>query len=149
MLLLYFICFFFFLLIRRPPRSTLFPYTTLFRSRRTTCRCSCCPPRSGAPSSRRPTGSRVGSRSRPHHLELVALAEPLQVLRDHLREPVGVPTLGDGHLHLERAGDRPEHHDLSGLEVQDRRLTVLGLEATLGPVAGELLGVALGAIGGH
>src|SRR3712207_7728413 len=27
------ICFFFFLMIRRPPRSTLFPYTTLFRSR--------------------------------------------------------------------------------------------------------------------
>src|SRR2546430_13487099 len=25
--------FFFFLMIRRPPRSTLFPYTTLFRSR--------------------------------------------------------------------------------------------------------------------
>src|SRR6266516_6144927 len=32
--LLYFppIVFFFFLMIRRPPRSTLFPYTTLFRS---------------------------------------------------------------------------------------------------------------------
>src|SRR5205814_2348024 len=28
----YFIFFFFFLMIRRPPRSTLFPYTTLFRS---------------------------------------------------------------------------------------------------------------------
>src|SRR5215213_9499389 len=27
--------FFFFLMIRRPPRSTLFPYTTLFRSHRT------------------------------------------------------------------------------------------------------------------
>src|SRR2546422_11614475 len=27
---------FFFLMIRRPPRSTLFPYTTLFRSRRQT-----------------------------------------------------------------------------------------------------------------
>src|SRR5215203_6566226 len=26
--------FFFFLMIRRPPRSTLFPYTTLFRPRR-------------------------------------------------------------------------------------------------------------------
>ena len=26
------ICLFFFLMIRRPPRSTLFPYTTLFRS---------------------------------------------------------------------------------------------------------------------
>src|SRR2546427_7558341 len=42
---------FFFLMIRRPPRSTLFPYTTLFRSsccdatargRKTRCRrCSC------------------------------------------------------------------------------------------------------------
>src|SRR5215208_7274379 len=28
--------FFFFLMIRRPPRSTLFPYTTLFRSTRPT-----------------------------------------------------------------------------------------------------------------
>src|SRR5256885_12916582 len=28
--------YFFFLMIRRPPRSTLFPYTTLFRSRRST-----------------------------------------------------------------------------------------------------------------
>src|SRR3712207_7742276 len=27
-------CMFFFLMIRRPPRSTLFPYTTLFRSHR-------------------------------------------------------------------------------------------------------------------
>src|SRR5215475_14880999 len=30
---LFFCFFFFFLMIRRPPRSTLFPYTTLFRSR--------------------------------------------------------------------------------------------------------------------
>src|SRR6266542_5458421 len=29
---------FFFLMIRRPPRSTLFPYTTLFRSLRPLCR---------------------------------------------------------------------------------------------------------------
>src|SRR3989442_11429966 len=29
--------FFFFLMIRRPPRSTLFPYTTLFRSDSYTC----------------------------------------------------------------------------------------------------------------
>src|SRR6266496_5835992 len=41
--------YFFFLMIRRPPRSTLFPYTTLFRSGRSGCwatrtaRCpSCC-----------------------------------------------------------------------------------------------------------
>src|SRR2546430_7692160 len=31
-LLLFTTIFFFFLMIRRPPRSTLFPYTTLFRS---------------------------------------------------------------------------------------------------------------------
>src|SRR2546422_4550787 len=31
---LFFFFFFFFLMIRRPPRSTLFPYTTLFRSPR-------------------------------------------------------------------------------------------------------------------
>src|SRR5438034_7361373 len=34
MLFFYFTSLFFFLMIRRPPRSTLFPYTTLFRSRR-------------------------------------------------------------------------------------------------------------------
>src|SRR3982750_2174919 len=31
-ILLFCVFFFFFLMIRRPPRSTLFPYTTLFRS---------------------------------------------------------------------------------------------------------------------
>src|SRR3989337_3610764 len=45
--------FFFFLMIRRPPRSTLFPYTTLFRSR----------PRPG----RRP--GRVPARQRRHRSE--------------------------------------------------------------------------------
>src|SRR2546429_4320789 len=33
---------FFFLMIRRPPRSTLFPYTTLFRSPRSPARRSRC-----------------------------------------------------------------------------------------------------------
>src|SRR6478672_12833714 len=38
-----YLLFFFFLMIRRPPRSTLFPYTTLFRSRWTTpTRTGCC-----------------------------------------------------------------------------------------------------------
>src|SRR2546426_5278013 len=32
LVLIRFFFFFFFLMIRRPPRSTLFPYTTLFRS---------------------------------------------------------------------------------------------------------------------
>src|SRR2546430_5330548 len=33
-MVVFFFFFFFFLMIRRPPRSTLFPYTTLFRSAR-------------------------------------------------------------------------------------------------------------------
>src|SRR5688572_14826131 len=33
LVVMFFLFFFFFLMIRRPPRSTLFPYTTLFRSR--------------------------------------------------------------------------------------------------------------------
>src|SRR5215217_8615429 len=36
MFVLFVFFFFFFLMIRRPPRSTLFPYTTLFRSGRPT-----------------------------------------------------------------------------------------------------------------
>src|SRR5215204_7335681 len=43
--------FFFFLMIRRPPRSTLFPYTTLFRSPGG-CRHRARPPRPRAPSRR-------------------------------------------------------------------------------------------------
>src|SRR5215469_18395956 len=35
---------FFFLMIRRPPRSTLFPYTTLFRSTAPTGPCASCGP---------------------------------------------------------------------------------------------------------
>src|SRR6266487_5067062 len=40
--------FFFFLMIRRPPRSTLFPYTTLFRSPRPARRPGPWPPRRAA-----------------------------------------------------------------------------------------------------
>src|SRR5215204_7401235 len=40
---------FFFLMIRRPPRSTLFPYTTLFRSCPASLSARSCPAGSGAP----------------------------------------------------------------------------------------------------
>src|SRR6266496_6015760 len=52
--------FFFFLMIRRPPRSTLFPYTTLFRS--STCEAGTEPSCCGA-------GTR-GRRSEEHTSEL-------------------------------------------------------------------------------
>src|SRR3712207_8458823 len=47
---------FFFLMIRRPPRSTLFPYTTLFRSQH-----------------QRPLGAQV----EPHAVDLLAVPAPL------------------------------------------------------------------------
>src|SRR3712207_9296464 len=71
--------FFFFLMIRRPPRSTLFPYTTLFRSRiRTrppdplTCATGQQPDRASPwPARRRPAASSsVPARSEEHTSEL-------------------------------------------------------------------------------
>src|SRR5215211_8645989 len=61
MILVCFVFFFFFLMIRRPPRSTLFPYTTLFRSH-------------GRPRGRRvpapPSRPRSPARSEEHTSEL-------------------------------------------------------------------------------
>src|SRR2546425_9783336 len=71
-------------MIRRPPRSTLFPYTTLFRSHRTRSRGGAtatrssprgsCPP--GPPSSRPPLPHprRAECRSEEHTSELQSLA---------------------------------------------------------------------------
>src|SRR3712207_6989019 len=71
---MFYMCVFFvfFLMIRRPPRSTLFPYTTLFRSPRR----SRCPPGGGGPPAggaprpwprcgRRPTAPGRAGRPRP------------------------------------------------------------------------------------
>src|SRR5476651_2763025 len=55
------ISFFFFLMIRRPPRSTLFPYTTLFRSR---------PARRASRARPRPMRARPPARSEEHTSEL-------------------------------------------------------------------------------
>src|SRR5437016_10010759 len=74
---------FFFLMIRRPPRSTLFPYTTLFRSRFGHCRGKA--RRDGAENARRrqePNGGPPGgwlqadydqNRSEEHTSELQSL----------------------------------------------------------------------------
>src|SRR5256885_6991588 len=59
--------FFFFLMIRRPPRSTLFPYTTLFRSITPRSSTSARPPGSSACSS---LISRPKGRSEEHTSEL-------------------------------------------------------------------------------
>src|SRR2546423_10702122 len=75
--------FFFFLMIRRPPRSTLFPYTTLFRSEEiagSRCRChGTCLGRFGG-SGQYNCGGEIGkrfvrpARSEEHTSELQSLA---------------------------------------------------------------------------
>src|SRR2546428_1690929 len=60
--------FFFFLMIRRPPRSTLFPYSTLFRSRPVLG--GACVTEELLPGYRFSTASYVCSRSEEHTSEL-------------------------------------------------------------------------------
>src|SRR5215469_18367787 len=75
--------FFFFLMIRRPPRSTLFPYTTLFRTR----------PRPGHPETRHAGSPHGGRRSEEHTSELQSrrdlvcrlLLEKKKKTRNHTR----------------------------------------------------------------
>src|SRR6266536_6568644 len=63
--------FFFFLMIRRPPRSTLFPYTTLFRSPRPRIpRCHRPGGRAACPRRRCPRRTGRGRRSEEHTSEL-------------------------------------------------------------------------------
>src|SRR3712207_8543628 len=65
---------FFFLMIRRPPRSTLFPYTTLFRSRR--------PPHAPAQHGLGRTALRAGVEAPPRREAAAGRALRRQRLRD-------------------------------------------------------------------
>src|SRR3712207_7604617 len=64
------VCPFFFLMIRRPPRSTLFPYTTLFRSQRMTGRVG-----RRVPGNARPAAVGAGRRRHGHELAVVLQVE--------------------------------------------------------------------------
>src|SRR6478609_6799576 len=66
------ICTFFFLIIRQPPRSTLFPYTTLFRSRR--CTAAATPPARSPHCGRLDRPPPPRPRSEEHTSELQSLA---------------------------------------------------------------------------
>src|SRR2546428_7003648 len=91
-------------MIRRPPRSTLFPYTTLFRSR---CGCSRdrkppfdCPRFTSAIAPIRPSPSRSApvwaeSRSEEHTSELQSRSD--LVCRLLLEKKIGVLHRGGGH----------------------------------------------------
>src|SRR3712207_6950815 len=89
--------YFFFLMIRRPPRSTLFPYTTLFRS---------------AGGAQRVVGHDPGQRRRP--------AEAVVVLGERRRSTAGGDRRGEG----SRGDPRSEEHTS---ELQSRQYLVCRL----------------------
>src|SRR3712207_8094278 len=91
-------------MIRRPPRSTLFPYTTLFRSVRAHL-----PPAQGL------HGLRV-----PRAPVRCACALPRRVAFPHPARP------GGGHHHL-CAGDHPERSEEHTSELQSRQYLVCRL----------------------
>src|SRR2546430_5369571 len=69
-------------MIRRPPRSTLFPYTTLFRSA-------------------------LGLPHEREHVELVLALDPaLEAHSPHLRRRAREPELGERNPHLDRKSTR-------------------------------------------
>src|SRR3989442_7240260 len=84
------VSFFFFLMIRRPPRSTLFPYTTLFRSWLNTMRAAGWPiPRASSTTSccrRLPRSEEHTSelQSRPHLVCRLLLEKKKQNLQEKI-----------------------------------------------------------------
>src|ERR1041385_8894459 len=77
--------FFFFLMIRRPPRSTLFPYTTLFRSGKPGGKPGGNPPNSRPAGLRRaaPGGNPPNSRPAGLRRAVPAATSPIPVPRDY------------------------------------------------------------------
>src|SRR5215213_5507579 len=90
--------FIFFLMIRRPPRSTLFPYTTLSRPRLRHGRPAFAPAGGGAP--RRAHGSHPRCVRRAGKPRLRRGARPLREARGTVRHVAGTAARG-------RGGDRP------------------------------------------
>src|SRR5438552_18512775 len=79
------VCFFFFLMIRRPPRSTLFPYTTLFRSASPRARCPTRSiPRSWLPSSAERSEEHTSELQSPDHLVCRLLLEKKKKIFNHM-----------------------------------------------------------------
>src|SRR5262245_62610258 len=93
---------FFFLMIRRPPRSTLFPYTTLFRSRQIEKPSMICASVAEVPERLRADGSveaplDLAARSEEHTSELQSLRHLvcrllLEKKKEHIRRKLGITT---------------------------------------------------------
>src|SRR6266508_4822783 len=103
----YYILFFFFLMIRRPPRSTLFPYTTLFRSRPDIGRAA-------VRDARAHPGAAVLAAA--GHLRLAVRVRPAEERSHGVRAPTARPIVrllcGSGLLRMARGDPAGRHVDL-------------------------------------
>src|SRR5689334_25035312 len=118
---------FFFLMIRRPPRSTLFPYTTLFRSGVASA--------SSAPADRRRTREVAGVREGGHHhdvagLDLTVGYRMIQVDRNAGAEQVAALIKGVAMTfarHFERFAPVAQEHPV--WLIGDQQADILGRQA--------------------
>src|SRR5947208_10386372 len=134
--------FFFFLMIRRPPRSTLFSYTTLFRS----------PPELPAPLAPQ-LGPLARYLLRPGHLHLAgraqqgsrALAGPVQLQEPAVRQDRLLPPVQDRGLEAAGRAARPAGRR-AGQEAAGVLQPALGVQPEPGgdPGAAGCLGPAVG-----
>src|SRR2546430_11471493 len=109
-------CFiFFFLMIRRPPRSTLFPYTTLFRSSRPPCAfvnsCKSRPCHAVGMVKVAPTSSpRMQTRSEEHTSELQSQSNLVcRLLLEKKKVHVFTLTLAESHRRIVRPVVKTEY----------------------------------------
>src|SRR2546427_13213387 len=108
---------FFFLMIRRPPRSTLFPYTTLFRSPLQGDQRSL----AGRPESGRPGALRSGGGAQSH-ARAEALARGRRVVGG--RSKVGGARRDPGGLHFPQPILGDETYQIEGADHATHRLAL-------------------------
>src|SRR2546421_10158337 len=90
--------FLFFLMIRRPPRSTLFPYTTLFRSSRRSSRCWSRGRRSASTRSCAPRSTPTSTRSEEHTSELQSRSDLVCRLLLEKKNKLALREIGRTHV---------------------------------------------------
>src|SRR5215216_4873584 len=117
--------FFFFLMIRRPPRSTLFPYTTLFRSEARPPRASNAGEDPSEPvldtAHAHRVAARDGRRLDPDEHLVVLRHRPLDLAdAQHLRRPVSIVNDCSHRVRCRRAAS-PPHRRVTSLPLPPRR----------------------------
>src|SRR6476660_252116 len=109
--------FFFFLMIRRPPRSTLFPYTTLFRSERHALPDDASrlpgPARRLVDAGRHRSEEHTSELQSPAHLVCRLLLEKKNRNRTR-RQRHDLPGNGEGHAGAAGQAGQPDHPDAPG-----------------------------------